>query len=115
MTAPRVTSTSAAPVDSDHEPARQPDAMLRPGDPVLITTTLVELMGAEALRLELVDRVELTYGLLQHDAPRFDQVARELRAIADLAESDPAEALRGLIARVEEQLLARCPECREAA
>jgi hypothetical protein len=109
------TSSSGGPVDAGYDSSRQPGASLRPGDPVLTATTAVAFMGAEALRLELVDRLELTYGLLLHDSPRFDMVARELRAVADLAETDPEAALRRLVARVKEQLLARCADCDEEA
>jgi hypothetical protein len=42
-------------------------------------------------------------------------VARELRAAADLAETDPDLALRRLIDRIREQLLARCPDCEDEA
>jgi hypothetical protein len=84
-----------------------------PGDAVLVATTLVEALGAEALRVELFDRVELILGLLlpHADPPRFDMVARELRAAADLAGTDPELALRRLIDRTRDELLVRCPDC----
>jgi hypothetical protein len=99
------------------ESGRADTPTIGPDDPVLVATTIVELMGTEALRLELADHLGVTLGLLlpHHDPPRFDMVARELRAAADMAETDPELALRRLIDRTREQLLARCADCEDEA